>query len=182
MKKTLFSLFLFLMCFSTEANPLFYPIITTIVVKDRYEYFYDSYGQLIGCEDIASAGYFYNYNGIEEPEHPWEEGGYFIGENGWSLYYWNNGTYLGKCKPSYEYVSYERAGKDVSYTIETRVYVDHKNRPIATYRQVNNGDGDFRSLLKGQIPDLFGSLSEMFGIEKSRILVLQGKVRRYNDW
>ena len=98
MNKFLFCIAFLLTTFLAVANPLFYRIVKTKLKTDRYEYFYDSYGNLIGREDVGEAGCVYSFNGED-----FEEDGNFVYENGWCLYYDSmSQKYLGKASFSAE--------------------------------------------------------------------------------
>jgi hypothetical protein len=179
MKKTLILLSLLLISFLADANPLFFPASSTIVVKGKYEYFYDSYGNLLGCEEIGSSGMVYCYLGNGE----WDEEGYFIEENDWCLYYctWLDNAYVGKVKSSTELF------KDLGsyFERESRFYVDEKNRPVATYYERLTGQiGDDIKTILGTFENMLNPLGALLNDGqpvKHKVLVLNGKVRIYNN-
>lgn len=179
MKKTVFFLSLFLFSFFADANPLFWPGCARIEITDRYEYFYDEQGTLLGCEDRGESGYVYAYLG----ENNWEEQAYFVVENGWCLYYYSFGqnTYVGKVRTSSELF---RDG-DRLYDKETRYYVDERNRPVATYEQALSGQvGEGLSTFLGSLENYLNPLGALMNggkASKHIFLVRKGRTRIYSD-
>ena len=161
-----------------EANPLFYPHVRTIVKTDNYEYFYDDAGDLVGREDIGSAGFVYWYNG-----ESFEEEGYFVSENGWTLYYDNiTERYVGKGSFSNEYYKDNYGETRIR---STSIYVDERNRPVATYfgRNINNSFGTLFDSIENILNPLraIEQVASGEGVRTRIILQLQGKVRLYDD-
>ncbi len=180
MKKALVLLSLLLSFSLAEANPLFFPQSKTLVIQGQYEYFYDDYGNLLGCEDVGSSGMVYFYNG-----EGWEEEGYFVEENGWCLYYctWRDNAYVGKVKTTTEY--FRDGLYDKVYSKSSRFYVDERNRPVATYNETLSGaTGDDFKTLFGAIETAVNPLRALLNggkpVERT-IFVLKGKVRLYSN-
>jgi hypothetical protein len=56
------SLLSLLVSTNLHANPIFADVVK-IVVSGNYEYFYDSYGNIVVIEDVGTSGYLYNSDG-----------------------------------------------------------------------------------------------------------------------
>ena len=174
MKKILLFSFFVLAFFCADANPLFFPHCSQILVRDDYWFFYDSYGNLIGREQVGESGYIHWYNAGQ-----WIEEGYFIAEGDWCYYYDNNGNYLGRERDWFE--RYEEIYSTGTYYRQTVHYVSAKNRPVATYRQINVGSfgkntGALMDALEAIVNPL-GFLQRGGGSSTRRLLQLQGQVR-----
>lgn len=159
------------------ANPLFFSYTALIAIDNDAIYFFDDTGSLVGREDLdGAAGMVYDY--VPYGSNEWEETGYFTTENDWTLYYNESGEYLGKAHTD-AYVVRDFMGDPQIEVIIT--YVDHKNRPVATYkgRQINS---TLNTLLDA---NPLATLKNLFANRQSTrriVLNLQGKVRVYDDW
>lgn len=161
---------------TTYANPLFADVVKIYVIGNL-EYFYDSNGNVVVREDVGNAGYLYNNNGEAFACFSTSDD-YF--SNVGAYYYDLNGNYLGKVLVS--------SSNDffTGDTIITRTYLDHKNRPVATFVEQSilgqlaeagkaedeNDQGAYAAAIMG----LLGGTMKV-----SKTYVLSGRIQRYRN-
>ena len=186
MKRGLFlMLFLLLvMDYNAYSNPLFAPLADRVEIRSGGTYYYCN-GNLFYREVGNASGTIYDVVDGEAFEI-----GYYVEDgdprsNVYRNYYDLDGNYCGKCLIS---TSSEAFSGDQIITLS---YIDHKNRPVATYVE----RGTVGSLLgysaaeqtgdvNAGIDAILGLLGAAFnnnGVSVGRTFLLSGKIRTYNN-
>ena len=182
MKKLFLFLLLFSLLASTRANgnPLFADVVKCIIIGNL-EYFYDSYGNVVVREDIGDAGYLYDNDGnafacFSSDGNPYSNVG--------ALYYDLDGNYMGKLLRSSSTII-------TGETIIKRTYLDHRNRPVATFVEQDTfgtmaeiaeaedkDDKAKESVALSFLARLFGN---SIGSNTGKTFVLSGRIQRYRN-
>ena len=183
MKRFFFLVFTLLLLMESSAvcNPLFANIVK-IVVKGDLEYCYDSNGNLLIREDVGHSGYLYNNNGeafacFSGTDNPYD--------NVSALYYDLDGNYWGKCQVT------SKTEPITGDELIVRTYLDHKNRPVATFVQKSalSSMADYAAAEKAEDVDagvaafmnMLGSALGNIGVDVGKTYVLSGRIQRYNN-